>query len=208
MTDRSTLRNAYHEAAHCVLGMDAGRRVHRVSLLPGASYAAVTLWEPDPPELVARLHQIDGRHPLDGLEPDAFRSACRWMVETLAGDAAAEIIAPLTGYLPTRELPTEAELRTPLEPAAPSERLEAAAVEPPDGERHDDEKIAEKIAFNLVGYQTIGPLLGWMRAEARRACVDRWAVIEAVAGALLAAETLDGAAVESIHRSEGRHVQA
>lgn len=204
MTDRDLLRLAAHEAAHAVLGMDHGRRVHRVTVRPGASYGAAVLWEPDSVERAVLTRELNtGRHPLNGLWPEAFRHGCRWVVEILAGDAAAEIVAPTTGYVPDRPLSPIEALRAATRPApapAPhSARLEAFETQPRDDERHDDEKHAERIAFAFVGYQTIGPFLGWMRAESRRACADRWPVIESVASALLAAETLDGPAVEALY---------
>ena len=194
-----TLRNAYHEAGHAVLGTDHGRRVHRISLRTAEAHAGITQWEPDPPEMRVLLGALDGRHPLDGLMPDAFRFACRRMVETLAGKAAAELAVPTIGRQPE---PLEERLprRPPPASASVTPRLQAAEAAEPDPRRHDDDEIALDMAMALVGYPTTGPLLGWMRAEARRACSERWPVIESVASALLAAETLDAEGFGAIYQ--------
>lgn len=198
-------RNAHHEAAHVVLGMDNGRRVHRVTLTPGAAYTAVTLWEDDPPELQVWSRELwtGGHRALNGMWPQAMKHGCRWLVEVLGGDAAADIVAPRTGYQPAPTIRLPETLPTGIATADPSPRLQAAAARPRTDQRHDDDAVAGEIAYRMVALPTIGPFLNWMRAEARRACAERWPVIESVASALLAAETLDGDALEALYTPPG-----
>lgn len=193
-------RTAHHEAAHGVLAADFGLSVHALSIRPGRSYAGVTELT-NPPELLDIGKQIDGRHPLDGLPPEATHHGLRMIVQMLAGDAAADFAAPVTGRVAD---PLDALDRPMIEPRPPTERVRVAeALQLDNG--HDDLAIATEAAYRLVGYETTGPLLRWLRAEARRVVSDRWPLITSVADALLRHQVLDADAFGRIYQPPKEH---
>ena len=201
MTDRDLRRIAAHAAAHATLYRDSGRRIETVSIRPGAAHSGITLLAPMSPEMrVLADAATSGRHPLDGLMPEASRFALRHITAVLAGKVAEEIAAPTLGRQPTppeHPEPTIEELAA--EPVrVPSPAL-LASEDVTEEETHSDDDIAFELAFQLVGLQA-RPLLTWLTAEALATVVRRWSVIEQVMSTLLVApHFLDAAAFAAVY---------
>jgi hypothetical protein len=200
MTDADELqRKSIHESAHAWAGLRFGYPPTVVSIRPGASHGGVTLFERSADQHLSKL--IDGRHPLDGLDPAARRFADQRMVSVVIGDEAAALLGPpVTGRIPDRPetLPRRKSAEVvpadgaglPRRPLSPERRDLLDASDATDS--LDDVELAWEMAYKLVG-ELANPYLVWIRAEARRLARDNARPIHALAAALRASEVLDGA---------------
>jgi hypothetical protein len=186
ITDSPTdarLKTSLHEAGHAWAAWHFGRPLAVVSIRPGAAHLGVTISDRAPDHYLSRL--IDGRHPLDGLDPAARRFADQGMVAALIGEQAADLLGPRhTGRLPDP-------WQGPPGAVLPSERAERLAEAEADEDPLTDDEIAFEMAFRLVG-ELANVYLEWPRAEARRLARDHARPIYALAAALCVSEVLDG----------------
>jgi len=195
MTDADRMHISLHEAAHAWAGWRFGRPPAVVSIRPGSAHLGIAIFDRSADHDLSKL--IDGRHPLDGLDPEARRFADRRLVIALIGEEAVDLLVPQTGRLPDRVPPTR--VATPL---SPERHARLAETEADDDPWHDDEAAFE-MAFRLVG-ELANAYLVWPRAEARRLARDHARAIHALAAALRASEVLDGAdAVAILEAHEG-----
>jgi hypothetical protein len=197
------MRLSIHEAAHAWAGWRFGRPPAVVSIRLGAAHMGITISDRAADHHLSTL--IDGRHPLDGLDPNARLFADRQMVYVLIGDQAADLLGP----------PRSGRLPDPLE-ARPAWRWNEAGTERLSPERRErlavaearpdgmiDDEIAFEMAFRLVG-ELANVYLIWPRAEARRLARDHARPIHALAAALRASEVLDGADAIAIFEAQER----
>lgn len=192
--DEARRRLAIHESAHGLAMWLFGWPIAAISLRPGASHLAITLGVPGTNQHL--IDRLDGRHPLDGLDPEARQYADRALVHALIGEAAVEALAPQVGRLPNRADYVAAATAAPaveLNPEA-QDRLDAAEADPSG---MTDEARAFEMAFRLVGL-TAGAYVAWARLEAGRIARDHAAGIYALAGDLVAREAIDGHQVVAI----------
>ncbi len=91
MTADDRQRAAYHESSHALARWLYGWPIAVVSIRPGAGHLGIVMGQGPIANLGAL---IDGRHPLDGLDPAARRLADQAMVICTIGDVAASLFFP------------------------------------------------------------------------------------------------------------------
>ncbi len=204
MTDEARRRVAIHEAAHGYAMWRFGWPIAALSLRPGASHVGITMGVPGTNQHL--IDRLDGKHPLDDLDPEARQYVDRVLVKLLIGEEAMEVLAPLVGRLPDRATyvaDAAAASAAELEPAAEA-RLQMLEADPDDWT--DDAKAFE-IAFRMVGLAA-GPYLAWARFEARRIASEHATQIYALADELAARGVIDGHQAVRILQAHERSSQS
>ena len=97
MTARDLLEVALHASGHALARFTYRWPIVVVSPRPGAGHSGVTIGPTDDWHL---SRMLDGRHPLDDLEPEARRWDDRQFVIALAGVAAETLIQRRIGNTP------------------------------------------------------------------------------------------------------------